>query len=645
MFARFFVLACFCLCYSQAAIAQPSSSELRIGSDAVLMLLNELKERSGDREDTLADHYEKDVPRFVFIPGVLGSRLTVRNPGESKFHEVWGSAVSGDIRQYPGQEVQADPIDSIDLIVHRQDVYGAALSTLAQLSLSDPGLLSLFGYDWRDDNIRSAIMLQEWFCKRRDQFSGRKIVIIAHSMGGLVAKYWYKNVRPLGCPYEGGSAPSDWIDVSELIFLGVPFYGAPAALKALADGHPLIAHDNGSVFGAVLSEIDQSTVSAELNKNGASFLSSYQLLPIYGEDCFQHHDAPAPAALFNRIVGGTPTPVNTLFSAAAWKAWGWPRHIPEYLAVDFYSTFLPNALSNAKNFLCEMSEYDPAVDVRTTYIYGQSRNPDTPLAFEAVNEAGKMTLSRPCSALGDACLGGGDGMVPEFVARDKWSKAAASSRVTPEGHMSLLASDQLQYYVKNMMDAITTQVAYRVMIGSDFDYSTVRSAAIRQGTIIPWNRPTCDVCGENITAAAFADINRAVVAAKSIDPDMLSTYADMADNVQEASKWASAAYLSTSPASAAFRNKVEAAAYADYYSGNIYAAIDAAQWVISDAERNDPNEQRLIRLYNFAGAAFAHAGDVTAAKGNWLKAKELGDTEAIFKIMSLGGSEYLRHAP
>lgn len=57
----------------------------------------------------------------------------------------------------------------------------------------------------------------------RDRAQGRRVVLVAHSMGGLVAAWWWAFM-------------SEGIDVDQIITLGTPFRGAAKALDTLLNG-------------------------------------------------------------------------------------------------------------------------------------------------------------------------------------------------------------------------------------------------------------------------------------------------------------------------------------------------------------------------------------------------------------------------
>jgi pimeloyl-ACP methyl ester carboxylesterase len=111
-----------------------------------------------------------------------------------------------------------------------------------------------FPYDWRRDNRASARRLQRFVEQRLHRwrvetaFRDARVIVIAHSMGGLVARY-YLDVL-------GG-----WTDCRALVTIGTPFRGSVKALNVLSNGHRVLFTD--------FTEVVRSLTSV------------YQLLPRY----------------------------------------------------------------------------------------------------------------------------------------------------------------------------------------------------------------------------------------------------------------------------------------------------------------------------------------------------------------------------
>jgi hypothetical protein len=111
-----------------------------------------------------------------------------------------------------------------------------------------------FPYDWRRDNRVAAHLLatkcRQWLAARRSQHPDAQLVLVAHSMGGLVARYFLEVL--------GG-----WRDTRRLITFGTPYRGSLNALDFVANGFTRF-------FGLV-----------DLTDLMCSFTSVHQLLPIY----------------------------------------------------------------------------------------------------------------------------------------------------------------------------------------------------------------------------------------------------------------------------------------------------------------------------------------------------------------------------
>lgn len=92
-----------------------------------------------------------------------------------------------------------------------------------------------FAYDWRRDLRASALRLDRLVrqalppLRRRDPEA--KVVLVGHSMGGLLARYWMEGVNP-----ETGAAFDGWRETRALITLGTPHRGSLNALSYLVSG-------------------------------------------------------------------------------------------------------------------------------------------------------------------------------------------------------------------------------------------------------------------------------------------------------------------------------------------------------------------------------------------------------------------------
>lgn len=184
----------------------------------------------------------------VFVPGLMGSVL--EREGEALWRPSAGMAARAFLSRgatiaalrlgadSPTDDDIGDGIKATRLVdgVHmlpglwKIDLYGPVLHNLrARLELSEGVNYYEHPYDWRRD-IRYAARtlaraieprLRAW--RERIGDPGAQVALIAHSMGGLVARYY---VECLG----------GWVDTRSLITLGTPHRGAIKALTSLANG-------------------------------------------------------------------------------------------------------------------------------------------------------------------------------------------------------------------------------------------------------------------------------------------------------------------------------------------------------------------------------------------------------------------------
>jgi pimeloyl-ACP methyl ester carboxylesterase len=195
----------------------------------------------------------QEIP-IIVVPGIMGSRLTdprtdelVWNPmGSPLSSSVGGSAgvfmVDPDRIAQVAAPLVPDETHRYSLATEHRHIahikhfyniipefYGDLAKHLASLQL--PALqerhltpkVYCCGYDWRQDNARSAARLAAVVDEALRDTGARKVIIVAHSMGGLVARYYSRVL--------GGEAK-----IHQLILLASPNLGAPGAYAQLRRG-------------------------------------------------------------------------------------------------------------------------------------------------------------------------------------------------------------------------------------------------------------------------------------------------------------------------------------------------------------------------------------------------------------------------
>jgi pimeloyl-ACP methyl ester carboxylesterase len=213
----------------------------------------------------------------VLLPGILGSVL------EQDGREVWaiskGAALRGlatlgrSVKSLtlenddPTQLIPSDGVRATRLMpdVHllpgfwKIDGYGEIKQKLFErFELADGLNWHDFPYDWRRDNRTAAMRLAEqapaWLesYRTRPGHEDAKLVLIGHSMGGLVARHFLEVL--------GG-----WKDTRALITFGTPYRGSVNALD-------FIVHGFKKGFGPFKTDLSDML---------RSFTSVYQLLPTF----------------------------------------------------------------------------------------------------------------------------------------------------------------------------------------------------------------------------------------------------------------------------------------------------------------------------------------------------------------------------
>lgn len=207
----------------------------------------------------------------LFIPGLEGTRLY------SGTNRLWEPNMNADaLKLYlnaDGMSLDEKVFSSgpIDKALGIKPIYSSFLSFIG--SLAESGYVNearSFGYDWRKpipevvlgDETRATTTesLLEAVTAIAAASKTGKVSLVAHSNGGLVAKYLVKELE--------GSGHSSLID--KVISVAVPYLGTPTALAGLL-------HGNGqSILGGFILS---NSVARGLGEN---MPSAYSLLPSAG---------------------------------------------------------------------------------------------------------------------------------------------------------------------------------------------------------------------------------------------------------------------------------------------------------------------------------------------------------------------------
>ena len=217
---------------------------------------------------------EKERNPVILIPGITGTYL-YKDYGDKE--EIWPNVIKmflpGDdsylddlILNEDGTENVEFPIIPGDIIrvISTVHVFDKLIEVLIENGYTEGENLFVFPYDWRFGTEQTASLLNKKIDDILNATGDAKVDIIAHSMGGLVAK---KYIADNG---------SDKID--QLIFLGTPQLGAPKAFKVLmfgddmSYGFDIVTIKDIKVKIGILSSITAKYISQNMP-------SVYELLP------------------------------------------------------------------------------------------------------------------------------------------------------------------------------------------------------------------------------------------------------------------------------------------------------------------------------------------------------------------------------
>ena len=198
----------------------------------------------------------------IVIPGILGTELLNPKTGET----VWPSAfrtsqeglpITPDLAANRDDLVPGKIIETMKLarVLPEVYVYRDLLVALRQYAgyrngdWNNPSTdgyqdtFYVFSYDWRQDNVSNAreLIRRITQLKTKLQRPDLKFNIVAHSMGGLIARY-AAMYGDADLPAGDGPIQPTWLGaahISKIVMIGVPNEGSADAFATLVEGYSI----------------------------------------------------------------------------------------------------------------------------------------------------------------------------------------------------------------------------------------------------------------------------------------------------------------------------------------------------------------------------------------------------------------------
>ncbi len=234
----------------------------------------------------------------------------------------------------------------------------------------------VFPYDWRQDNVRNAreLVTRIERLKSRLQRPDLKFNVVAHSMGGLIARY-AAMYGDADLPEGDGPIQPTWAGaahISKIVMIGVPNEGSTDAFATLIEGYSITEGLRRRV--PLLNKLTAQDV--------VRTPSVFQLMPHRGAVRFLDENL-QPLAL-------------DLYDVDVWKRYGWSVI---YSSPDFRRNYIGAAGTDGGNGKSEELDAYLAATLRRALRFHQAldsvENSNSPVVLLAIGGDCEETLSAP----------------------------------------------------------------------------------------------------------------------------------------------------------------------------------------------------------------------------------------------------------
>jgi pimeloyl-ACP methyl ester carboxylesterase len=155
----------------------------------------------------------EDPKNMIFVPGVMGSLLMNSAKAGIWWIDVRTRNFIDSLRLSPDGTKDADSENRIEPVTADPSYTPFLSAALKQHGLNH----EIFSYDWRKSLLQSAAALRDLVLKLHQANGGKKVNLVAHSMGGLMVR--------TALMQHGAEL---WPKLGKIVFIGTPHYGATA---------------------------------------------------------------------------------------------------------------------------------------------------------------------------------------------------------------------------------------------------------------------------------------------------------------------------------------------------------------------------------------------------------------------------------
>ncbi len=364
---KFFAFLLIILSFAHAADAQTKNSRKKNIFKKIIKKVDLKKDKSPKAEAAKnADSETEETPKgrlpVIIIPGLIGSELVNKNTGDKVWFDLTRAKdddlrlpISPNIKANHDNLVPRDILRKIQLIrfTPEIEIYQKLIESLESDGYTEGKLdaptengaadtFYVFPYDWRLDNVENAQILLKKLDELRANLKKPKLKfnIVAHSMGGLIARYaamygkadlTARSVRPT---WKGANY------FNNISLIATPNGGSLSAFNSLLNGFSLFGSGKLNLpFVQNLSKYDLFTIPA-----------IYQLLP---------HDGMVNAYDENL----KPIKVD-IYNPATWEKYGWTAYTDEDFSKRIENTTPEQAKAYFRAVLLRAKLFQAALDAK-----------------------------------------------------------------------------------------------------------------------------------------------------------------------------------------------------------------------------------------------------------------------------------------